>query len=81
MRRNEKELIQGIKNADNPKKTNGLRLKMIFKVGVRYFIPTNFAINDGLVNGAIGTLMEIDLDHQDIHSSSNDSILIVVYDP
>ena len=35
---------------------------MIFKVGARYFIPTNFAINDGLVNGAIGTLMEIDLD-------------------
>ena len=42
--------------------TMGLRLKVIFTVGARYFIPVNIAINDGLANGAIGTLMHIDLD-------------------
>ena len=42
--------------------TIGLRLRVTFKVSGRYFIPVNVNLSDGLVNGAIGTLMSIDLD-------------------
>ena len=55
-------VIRKIETDNNFHNTMGLRLKVIFRVGARYFIPVNIAINDGLANGAIGTLMHIDLD-------------------
>ena len=59
-----KKVIDGIHEKDDFRQTVGLRLEVIFKVGGRYFLPINISLNDGLVNGAIGTLMQIDLDQQ-----------------
>ena len=57
-------ILKSIQTENNPRKTMGMRLVIKLKVNGRYYMPVNVAINDGLVNGAIGTLMDIDLDQK-----------------
>ena len=59
-----KEKIKcSIRDRNDHTETVGLRLSVVFKVGGRYFIPVNVNLTDGLVNGAVGTLMSVDLDN------------------
>ena len=57
-----KAVLQKIEEKQDFRETMGLRQNVVYKVEGRYFIPVNICINDGLVNGAIGTLKKIDLD-------------------
>ena len=48
----------------DPHKTGGLHSKVTFAVGARYMHCVNTDVNDGLVNGATGLIVKIDIDEK-----------------
>ena len=45
----------------NPRDTGNLVVSLEIKVGARVMIPVNVDVSDGLFNGAMGTLVDVEM--------------------